>query len=133
MAFIPKPIALQNDEFRRHLGIDPHPTFRGVYHITRAISALPLVEQHNLFTSIREFNSFDDGNFDDVPYDTKKDPKHSDYEGNDAYLEHDFGAVGEYCFKIDYWTNEELEYGPEDPADPEQTYRVMTIMRLEDW
>jgi hypothetical protein len=35
---------------------------------------------------------------------------------------------GERVFwKIDYY-DKSLEYGSEDPADPEQTMRVMTIM-----
>ena len=45
--------------------------------------------------------------------------------------EHDFGSVefaGEKCFwKIDYY-NKALDAGSEDPADPAQTTRVLTIM-----
>jgi hypothetical protein len=50
---------------------------------------------------------------------------------NDPHNEHDFGSfefAGEKCFwKIDYY-DRTLEAGSEDPADPEQTTRVMTIM-----
>ena len=52
-------------------------------------------------------------------------------EGNDPYGEHDFGSFehnGMTIFwKIDYYDTE-LQYGSEDPADPEQTMRVLTIM-----
>lgn len=50
---------------------------------------------------------------------------------NDPHGEHDFGAfefAGEKCFwKIDYY-NKTLEGGSGDPADPDQTTRVLTIM-----
>ena len=50
---------------------------------------------------------------------------------NDPYGEHDFGIVkhgGESIyFKIEYY-DKDLEFGSEDPADPDQTTRVMTIM-----
>lgn len=50
---------------------------------------------------------------------------------NDPYGEHDFGCVavgGEKVFwKIDYYDTT-LCYGSNDPADPEQTTRVITIM-----
>lgn len=50
---------------------------------------------------------------------------------NDPYGEHDFGKVvvnGVSCFwKISYYDNR-LEYGSEDPANPDITTRVLTIM-----
>jgi hypothetical protein len=52
-------------------------------------------------------------------------------EGNDPHEEHDFGAVtvqGERVFwKFDYY-DKACEFGSEDPADPKQTTRVLTIM-----
>jgi len=52
-------------------------------------------------------------------------------EDNDPYGEHDFGKVvvnGVSCFwKISYYDNR-LEYGSEDPANPDNTTRVLTIM-----
>lgn len=51
--------------------------------------------------------------------------------GSDPHDEHDFGAIdlgGERIFwKIDYY-DKALEYGSPDPADPEVTARVITIM-----
>jgi hypothetical protein len=50
---------------------------------------------------------------------------------NDPYGEHDFGSfevAGETFFwKIDYYDSP-CEFGSEDPADPEKTTRVITIM-----
>ncbi len=55
---------------------------------------------------------------------------------NDPHLEHDFGAF-ELCqrrffWKIDYY-DAALESGSEDPADPEKTTRVLTIMLAQDY
>lgn len=50
---------------------------------------------------------------------------------NDPYDEHDFGAVeacGEQVFwKIDYLTPD-MTAGAEDPSDPRQCLRILTIM-----
>ncbi|KFL46741.1 hypothetical protein IL54_2160 [Sphingobium sp. ba1] len=50
---------------------------------------------------------------------------------NDSHAEHDFGAVeyeGQTFFwKIDYY-DKRLEYGSPDPANPDVTARVLTIM-----
>jgi len=52
-------------------------------------------------------------------------------EGNDPYGEHDFGTFevnGYKCFwKIDYY-DAQMKWGSEDPVDPAQTTRVLTIM-----
>jgi hypothetical protein len=51
---------------------------------------------------------------------------------NDPHGEHDFGSfeidgAGRVFWKIDYY-DKALEYGSEDPSDPSQTTRVLTIM-----
>jgi Protein of unknown function (DUF3768) len=61
---------------------------------------------------------------------------------NDPYGEHDFGAVlvpstanmegFKIFWKIDYYSDAEMEYGAEDPAS-ESTYRVLTVMFAEDY
>ena len=55
---------------------------------------------------------------------------------NDPYGEHDFGNFevdGETIyFKIDYY-NKSLDGGSENPADPAQTTRVLTIMLAEEY
>jgi len=52
-------------------------------------------------------------------------------DDNDPHGEHDFGAFehgGQRIFwKIDYY-DAACEFGSEDPADPAQTTRVLTIM-----
>lgn len=57
-------------------------------------------------------------------------------EDNDPHLEHDFGAfeiAGHKVFwKIEYH-DRRLEFGSEDPSDPAQTRRVLTIMLAEDY
>ncbi len=55
---------------------------------------------------------------------------------NDPYGEHDFGAfqIGEerLFWKI-YYYDLSLEYGSNDPSDPAQTKRVLTIMLAEEY
>lgn len=62
---------------------------------------------------------------------------HRDFtEANDPYSEHDFGSFrvqSRKCFwKIDYY-DAEMEWGSENPADPAQTTRVLTIMLAEEY
>lgn len=51
---------------------------------------------------------------------------------NDPHCEHDFGAAtveGEKIFwKIDYYAPD-MMHGSDDPSEPKQTRRVLTIMR----
>jgi hypothetical protein len=55
---------------------------------------------------------------------------------NDTYGEHDFGAFDvddlKIFWKIDYY-NRDLSRGSEDPSDPQQTGRVLTIMLASDY
>jgi hypothetical protein len=57
-------------------------------------------------------------------------------EGNDPYGEHDFGSFeldGENLFwKIDYY-DRLLEWGSPDPADPDVTRRVLTILLADEY
>lgn len=57
-------------------------------------------------------------------------------KGNDPYGEHDFGsfeAAGHNIFwKIDYYDKENLRLS-EDPADPEKTNRVLTILLAKEY
>ena len=55
---------------------------------------------------------------------------------NDPHGEHDFGEFEtegyRFFFKIDYHAPG-LEYGSEDPTNPEKTMRVLTIMLPEEY
>jgi len=55
---------------------------------------------------------------------------------NDPYDEHDFGSFEHggtnYFWKIDYY-DPTLESGSDDPADPQQTTRVLTIMSASEY
>jgi hypothetical protein len=57
-------------------------------------------------------------------------------ENNDPYGEHDFGSfelAGETFFwKIDYY-DRDLTSGSEDPADPNKTTRVLTVMLADEY
>jgi hypothetical protein len=83
---------------------------------TAGITALPSQAQSSIRERVELFNDF-------TP-------------DNDPYGEHDFGAfdvAGTRVFwKIDYY-DAALEYGSEDPSDPRQTTRVLTIMLAEEY
>ena len=55
---------------------------------------------------------------------------------NDPHGEHDFGSfelVGrKFFWKIDYY-DKECRFGSENPADPDVTTRVLTLMLAEDY
>lgn len=55
---------------------------------------------------------------------------------NDPHGEHDFGAfelVGrKFFWKIDYY-DKQCEFGSENPADPDNTMRVLTLMLAADY
>ncbi len=83
---------------------------------TQGISALPPDVQSAIREKVELFDSFT--------------------EDNDPHGEHDFGAFeheGHRIFwKIDYYDRASFgtghDYGSENPADPKQTVRVLTIM-----
>ena len=55
---------------------------------------------------------------------------------NDPYGEHDFGAITvssrKLFWKIDCY-DPSMEYGSENPSDPEVTCRVLTVMLAEEY
>jgi hypothetical protein len=79
--------------------------------MTDGINALPDATKAQVLSAVRQFSDFN--------------------PDNDPHGEHDcalFDVEGERCmFKIDYY-DKALEYGSEDPADPNATTRVLTIM-----
>ncbi len=111
-----KQIAALNDLFRLNFFVPsfgPRPV-PGQVVCTRGISALPPETQIRVWAEVSNFNDFT--------------------EGDDPYCEHDFGAfdmraVPERIFwKIDYYENRSCTFGSEDPSDPAQCFRVLTIM-----
>lgn len=98
-------IAELNDLARTAMGI------AGRVCQTPGITGLPAATQSRIRELVETFNAF-------TP-------------GNDPYGERDFGAFdhdGHSIFwKIDYY-NRALDGGSEDPSDPGQTVRVLTIM-----
>jgi hypothetical protein len=101
-------IAALNDQCRQALGM--RPGCRGVQ--TQGIACLPPETQLLIRQKVAAFNDFE--------------------PGDDPYCEHDFGAididgVGKVYWKIDYHAAD-MEHGSEDPADPDQTVRVLNIL-----
>lgn len=98
-------IAELNDLCRRAMGV------AGKLVQTQGISTLPESDQSAIREKVETFDDFS--------------------QDNDPYGERDFGAFthnGQMIFwKIDYY-DKSLTMGSEDPSDPAQTTRVLTIM-----
>ena len=83
--------------------------------VTAAVSALEPDLKARVLEAVRAFDKFDADN----------DPHHE----HDCFL---FDFEGErYAVKIDYY-DRKMEFGSEDPSNPEVTTRVMTIMFASD-
>ena len=102
-------IALQNDNFRKHLS-------QGTLVLTQGIRSNTKEDLEAIITKVRTFDTFD--------------------ENNDPYGERDFGAFdykGKRIFwKIDYYDQEFLYLSP-DVSNPKVTNRVLTIMYAEEY
>ena len=102
-------IALQNDNFRKHLS-------QGTLILTQGIRSNTPEDIKEIITKVRNFDTFD--------------------ENNDPYGERDFGAFdykGKRIFwKIDYYDQEFLYLSP-DVSNPRVTNRVLTIMYAEEY
>ncbi len=92
------------------------PSMRGEVHVTRGIAALPDREQIEIMAHVRRFDTFS--------------------PDNDPYGEHDFGSF-EYAGKTIFWKidcyDRDRNYGSPDPADPNVTTRVLTVMLAEEY
>ena len=101
----PATIARLNDHCRAAMGV------AGRLFQTEGINALPAAEQSAIRQRVETFTDFT--------------------TDNNPHGERDFGAFkhnGTRIFwKIDYYAPD-LEHGSENPADPTQTVRVLTIM-----
>ena len=101
----------------RQLNDSLRTTFMGGRILTTAgVAELPTDVKANVLLSVRSFADFN--------------------ADNDPHGEHDFGsfeiAGQNFFFKVDYY-NLEMDGGSEDPADPEKTARVLTIMRADEY
>jgi hypothetical protein len=97
-------IALLNDAFRTTFSGGRVMMTSGVYELPDCVKAEALVQ----VTKFSEFSA-----------------------DNDPHDDHDFGSfnlVGrKFFWKIDYY-DKDMVNGSEDPADPERTMRVLTLM-----
>jgi hypothetical protein len=95
-----------NDEFRRSMSPN-----LGRCVMTQGVAELPELERIAVVQKARLFDDFN--------------------KENDPHGEHDFGSFSvrdqKMFFKIDYY-DRTLEWGSDDPSDPEKTSRVMTLM-----
>jgi hypothetical protein len=102
-------IRVLNDNFRS--------TFTGGRVLTTAgVAELPVDVKARLFLAVQSFSDFN--------------------ADNDPHREHDFGSIEieaeTYFWKIDFY-DLDMVGGSEDPADPEKTTRVLTIMRADEY
>lgn len=109
-------IALLNDRVR--LGLDPRARIVVTRNCLDQLAAAPGAPEESLVLQAKLFAAFRDCTF-----------------GEDS-PERDFAAITflgrKVWLKIDYFAPG-LEFGSEDPADPAQTVRVMTILLPEDY
>lgn len=112
-------IARLNDEVRAKAGLHQDKiSGKGLIVFTRGIIELPGQIQSEICERVRAFGAFT--------------------EDNDPHGERDFGSIeiagaGKVFWKIDYYDSPKCECGSEDPADPERTFRVLTIMLAQEY
>jgi len=98
-----------NDAFRTNFA-------HGTVLLSASVDALPDMVKANALLEVAQFSEFD--------------------EDNDPHGEHDFGSFSlcgrRFFWKIDYY-DRDTKYGSEDPADPDKTSRVLTLMLAEDY
>lgn len=98
-----------NDAFRKSF-------VGGRVMLTRGVDELSDSDKMALFAKVQAFDEF--------------------HHENDPHREHDFVRTEHdsitYYGKIDYYSKD-MEGGSEDPSDPLQTVRVLTIMRADEY
>jgi len=115
-------IAELNDQLRARAGLPSlngsgGPTL-GLIVLTRGVIELPGERIVGICHDVRTFSDF-------TP-------------DNDPHNERDFGSfdaigVGKVFWKIDYYADASCRWGSEDPADPDASFRVLTIMLAEEY
>jgi hypothetical protein len=100
----PETIAMLNDAFRRSFS-------GGKVLMTCGVDELPDMVKAQALCTVASYSAFTDD--------------------NDPHEEHDFGSFDlcgrKFFWKIDYYDRDH-RYGSEDPSDPKQTARVLTVM-----
>ena len=84
--------------------------------MTRTVERLPEETIARAMLAVRTYNNFT--------------------RNNDPQGEHNFGRFSvdgvKFLFKIDYY-DKDMQYGSDDPSDPAQTTRVLTLMLASDY
>lgn len=105
-----KRIAELNDLCRKAIGVG------GRFYQTQGILSLPWQDQSAIRERVEKFSDFT--------------------ADNDPYGERDFGCIEhneqKVFWKVDYYAPD-MEHGSEDPSDPAQTVRVLTLMLAEEY
>lgn len=103
-------IARLNDRLRK-TGV------HGKILLTRGVRALTGDDVSELLKTIAAYGDFD--------------------ADNDPHGERDFGVFhfrgAELMWKIDYYSDAEFSFGSDDPANPEVTQRVLTVLLAEEY
>lgn len=102
-------IAILNNKFRKSL-------IGGEVLLSAGISAMSLEDKANIISLVQNFDDFN--------------------ENNDPYKEHDCASFdykgNKILWKIDYYDLNH-KYMSEDPANPDITNRVLSILLAEEW
>ena len=111
------PTGLINDAFRtqqRSLPLNGANRVKGRTVITQGLNAMPPDVFVGVIAAVQAFDTFE--------------------KADDPYGDRDFGALTipgldeKIFWKIDVYADASCEWGAEDPADPENSFRILTIM-----
>lgn len=121
-------IAAQNDAFRKGFGPCVHTpegqekeVLKGWVFITPGVEALPVAEQRRLVRRVRGSRRFPEG-----------DNPNGERDFLSLRVRTNEGIRRAY-FKIDYYADGRLIYGSDDPANPDKTYRVGTLLMASEY
>lgn len=110
-----KQIAGMNDRFRLNFYVPRFGPREVPGHIvcTAGIAALPPETQISIWAEVADLDDFTE-----------------DYDphGEDDFLAFDMAGAGKVFWKIDDYADKSCATGSDDPADPAQTFCVLTIM-----
>lgn len=109
------PISKLNDRFRKEM-LDLIKVVPGGVFLSEGMAHVRDDDYRQYIRVVHAVMTFDDWNY-----------------GNDPWLEKDMAKVEidglePFFFKIEYFEDEEMEWGCEDPADVSKCYRKMTIL-----